>query len=142
MFCNREDCRTKQTRREPRPPRGAVFAFVMQPSRWRVHSGRVQASCGCREAAAAAAPPPPPPPPPAPPPVAPAKTDTMKSRASAGEASLVDELRVVLPQLTQRRKLLEFKKTPDCFIHQVPPSTTTTRVTCFLFTRLQEVVLL
>ncbi|CAG9570244.1 unnamed protein product [Danaus chrysippus] len=66
-------------------------------------------------------PPPPPPPPPEPPtpaPVIPAKTDTMKSTKSAISTSsgLHEELKMVLPQITQRR--LDIKKTPDIFIHQ------------------------
>ncbi|XP_032524752.1 epidermal growth factor receptor kinase substrate 8-like isoform X2 [Danaus plexippus] len=63
-------------------------------------------------------PPPPPPEPPAPAPVLPAKTDTMKSTKSAISTSsgLHEELKMVLPQITQRR--LDIKKTPDIFIHQ------------------------
>ncbi|KPJ00944.1 Epidermal growth factor receptor kinase substrate 8-like protein 2 [Papilio xuthus] len=61
-------------------------------------------------------PPPPPPQPPAPPaPPVTNKTDTIKSSKSTG-SELADELKVVLPQIQQRR--LDFKKTPDIFIHQ------------------------
>ncbi|XP_068624817.1 epidermal growth factor receptor kinase substrate 8-like protein 1 isoform X3 [Battus philenor] len=64
-------------------------------------------------------PPPPPPPPPAPPTPPPlAKTDTIKSTKSTMStgSELHEELKAVLPQLQQRR--LDFKKTPDIFIHQ------------------------
>ncbi|XP_047540507.1 epidermal growth factor receptor kinase substrate 8-like isoform X3 [Vanessa atalanta] len=67
-------------------------------------------------------PPPPPPPPPEPPTPAPVivplKTDTMKSTKSVTSTSsgLHEELKMVLPQIQQRR--LDFKKTPDIFIHQ------------------------
>ncbi|CAH0731740.1 unnamed protein product, partial [Brenthis ino] len=66
-------------------------------------------------------PPPPPPPPPEPPkpaPIAiPAKSDTLKSTKSMmSTSSLHEELKAVLPQIQQRR--LDFKKTPDIFIHQ------------------------
>ncbi|XP_026317098.1 epidermal growth factor receptor kinase substrate 8-like protein 1 isoform X2 [Hyposmocoma kahamanoa] len=66
-------------------------------------------------------PPPLPPPPPPAPSSAPVKTDTMKSTKSTVStgSSLQDELRVVLPQIQQRRnKLIDIKKTPDIFIHQ------------------------
>ncbi|XP_050356899.1 epidermal growth factor receptor kinase substrate 8-like isoform X2 [Nymphalis io] len=67
-------------------------------------------------------PPPPPPPPPEPPTPAPVivplKTDTMKSTKSVKStgSDLHEELKMVLPQIQQRR--LDFKKTPDIFIHQ------------------------
>ncbi|CAB3255129.1 unnamed protein product [Arctia plantaginis] len=63
-------------------------------------------------------PPPPPPPPPMPPPVTPppTRTDTLKSVKSM---DLNEELKMVLPAITQRRnKLLDIKKTPDIFIDQ------------------------
>ncbi|KPJ17858.1 Epidermal growth factor receptor kinase substrate 8-like protein 2 [Papilio machaon] len=72
---------------------------------------------------APAQPPPPPPQPPAPPAlVSYSETQTMcvcvlvsaASRSTGSE--LADELKVVLPQIQQRR--LDFKKTPDIFIHQ------------------------
>uniref|UniRef100_A0A1E1WVA7 SAM domain-containing protein n=2 Tax=Pectinophora gossypiella TaxID=13191 RepID=A0A1E1WVA7_PECGO len=42
----------------------------------------------------------------------------MRSTKSVGSASLTDELKLVLPQLQQRKNKLDFKKTPDIFIHQ------------------------
>ncbi|CAH2268507.1 jg17228, partial [Pararge aegeria aegeria] len=43
--------------------------------------------------------------------------DTLKStKSSVSTGSLHEELKMVLPQITQRR--LDFKKTPDIFIHQ------------------------
>lgn len=45
-------------------------------------------------------------------------TRSAVSTASAG-TGLADELKVVLPQLQQRRNRLDFKKTPDIFIDQV-----------------------
>lgn len=42
-----------------------------------------------------------------------------KSIASSG-GGLHDELKLVLPQIQQRKTILDIKKTPDIFIHQVP----------------------
>ncbi|KAJ8707561.1 hypothetical protein PYW08_010813 [Mythimna loreyi] len=70
----------------------------------------------------APAPPPPPPPPPAPP-AAPAPahiTDTIKSNKSlmSGSGDLHEELKMVLPAIQARKKMLDIKKTPDIFIDQ------------------------
>ncbi|XP_062532547.1 epidermal growth factor receptor kinase substrate 8 isoform X4 [Bombyx mori] len=70
--------------------------------------------------AAAPPPPPPPPPPPEPPSPPPIKSDTLKSTKSimSTGGSLHDELKLVLPQIQQRRNKLDIKKTPDIFIDQ------------------------
>nr|XP_037877346.1 uncharacterized protein LOC119630873 [Bombyx mori] len=70
-----------------------------------------------RRCSTAPAPPPPPPEPPSPPPI---KSDTLKSTKSimSTGGSLHDELKLVLPQIQQRRNKLDIKKTPDIFIDQ------------------------
>ncbi|KAJ8705411.1 hypothetical protein PYW07_011238 [Mythimna separata] len=93
---------------------------------WRGVGARVHTRVCVAERAApppAPAPPPPPPPPPAPAPPAPPPThltDTIKSNKSlmSGSGDLHEELKMVLPAIQARKKMLDIKKTPDIFIDQ------------------------